>query len=362
MKINAAALQTALDILTKVPLRSGIECSEYIRLVAKDGKLALFLSSDMAGEVEVKHDSKESWEFLVERNMLLPFVKQAKKELDITVTEKELVIQDGRRRARFKALGKKVVGYIVVQRKIPGEVEITLTSKQLARMQLALKYATFNSMFPQLNCVYLTKAHTLSSNSYTCFVAKHKKAPFTGPFPLELIPLLKEKGTKVFVHASGARLEFPGGWIFCSIRDRCKTFPEKSVMAQVTAGVDLPVVFRVHIDRLRESVERLANYISSAASIDLKLSFSGTKGEDTLYLACGDRQATFKDRIKLPRSLEGDVKDTVLFNELHLLLKDSSIADCEIELATAPKNWFYFRIPEQDLQVITSRIDTKSRK
>lgn len=355
MKIATDVLKSAIGILSKVPMRSGIECSEFVKMHVHDGHLSLFLSSDMVGEVEISLADKEDWTFFVERTLFLPFINQAKsKELGFVVDKATLTVSDGKRRAKFKALEKQIPGYIEVQRTIAGETKIKFSDEVLQRVKLAAKYATFDSMSPQLNCVYFAKSGIMASNSYSVFATK-ETLPFSGPFPLELVELLDAK-CQVYMHKSGARLEFPGGWIFCAVRDRCrKAFPIEKIDDMVAGESKLPVVFETTINNFKGAVDRLFSYVQAVANIDVSMRFEGKTGETTIALICSERQATFRDHLKLKEPLKADVSEELLMREVRLFLKDADDSDDTVVFRTAPKAWYYFSVPKQKFKISTSR-------
>lgn len=355
MKIATDVLKSAIGILSKVPMRSGIECSEFVKMQVKDGHLSLFLSSDMVGEVEISMIEKEDWTFFVERTLFLPFINQAKaKELGFVVDKATLTVSDGKRRAKFKALEKQIPGYIEVQRTIAGETKVQLTDEVLQRVKLAAKYATFDSMSPQLNCVYFAKSGIMSSNGYSIFATK-ETLPFTGPFPLELVDLLDSK-CQVYMHKSGARLEFQGGWIFCAVRDRCrKAFPIEKIDDTMAGESKIPIVFETTISHFKTAIDRLFSYVQAVANIDVAMRFEGKAGETSLTLVCSERQATFKDYLKLKEPLKEDVSEELLMREVRLFLKDADESDDRVIFRTAPKAWYFFSVPNQKLKISTSR-------
>ncbi len=357
MKLQTESLLAALEVLKRVPLRSGIECSEYVKMSAKGGHLRLFLSSDIVGEVSVTMTDAEEFDFFIERSLFLPFIENAEgKEITFKVEPDSLTLIDKRRRAKYKALGKVIGGYVNIQKKLKDEKQIAIDPTLLKRLQLAAEFATFDSMSPQLNCVFFSKTGLMSSNTYSIF-SSEDTLPFQGPFPLELVPLLG-KNTTVYVHKTGARLEFPGGWVFCAIRDRCRTaFPEAKIATAVAEGKKVPIAFQTTAKIFSGAIEKLNTYVRAVANIDVSLKLEGKAGESEITLVCAERQATFRERMKIVAPLASDLSEEMMMHEVRNFLKEFTIDDVQVTVRCAPKSWHYITMAKHKLQVITSRKD-----
>lgn len=358
MKIPADSLEHALRVLNLVPKRNGIEQSEYVQMTLKKGRLRFALGGDLAGEVATDCASNESWQFHIERDLLLPFVFTAPKgvkvkEFDLEVAGDQMTLKIGNRKCRYAKVAKQIAGYASVS-EVTGDVEVKLTADMLKRLRLAGGYATMDLMHPQLNCIWFSKGNGfLASNSYSmAFIEAPVKV--RGAFPIPFPELITPE-MKVFLGRAASRLVLKEGAIWHSVHEKSrKSFPEARILGDVEKLKTAPVAFRTAATAFRNVTERLHTYVQAVTNADLELHLHGQKGDDRLTFDVLARQASFRESARLTEKLRGDVDERFLMREL-LGFLDSLEEKSSVVLRYEARSHYYLSVPEQKIHIITAR-------
>lgn len=307
MKIAVDALLEAVSILDRVPTRTGIASSEFVRLVSKKGMLHLSLASDLVGNAKVPIEDPQDFTFFVERRLLFPFLSPSKgrnKPFTLSLDGDGLQIQEGRRKGRYGAVDAQK-GY---SSGVPdGEKEVKISDTLKEELRLAAKYASVDQLAPELACVWLDAKRNgvYATNKFSVFFAE-TEVKSTGPLPGSF-PELLSGSTSVMVSAEGARILFPSGWLSQSFNEKAlKEFPRKSIDASLEAAKGWKSRLKIQAGKLMDALTRLGGYVAGASSDETVINVVCRKGDAVLDLVSQATQATFKEAIKMPEPQKAD--------------------------------------------------------
>jgi len=303
VKIDTQALLTAVAILENVPSRTGIQSSEYVKLECAGDTLRLLLASDLVGAVSVPVTEPTPFSFFVERRLLFPFVNAAKghdKPFTATYAGGCLTLKERKRSVKYQGVDA-MKGYTDVS---PSkEKTIKLEKAHLAELRLAARYASFDSLAPELSCVWMDEAGgaICATNKFSVFSSRVKVAG-SGPIPFIFPDLLNEE-SKVKVSSEGARIVYPSGYLFQSFNEKAlKNFPHKQITATIAAAEKWKLRLQLPAKKMVEALQRLALYVNGASSDETIIRVTAKAGDATLRFSTAAAQGHFSETITLSKA------------------------------------------------------------
>lgn len=304
-------LLPVLQTLDLVPSRPAVPSSNYLMLEGKDGKVQMAASAEICGRVWVTGEG--SWPFpkqayFVDRRLFLPFLFaskdiKSKAPFQFYKQGESLVVQQGRRKAVFET-ATAVSGYGAK----PDTSGIALQfDKGLSlAVRCARESATTDTSVPHLNCVYLIPRAGRVDVMATNQIIMQQSTPSSKlaltkplPFPLYLVDLVNHDDLKKVIWAKKELiLEFGHGVIWQTVSAiASKDFPSKAIYDRMTAGKEMPEMFRLDCHKLGIVVARLAVYLGAVRRIDWFLSIKGIVGGTDLTLEAKVPQGVFREKI-----------------------------------------------------------------
>lgn len=329
MIVSQQKIHEAVSVINLVPTRSGIPCSEFMRLRKHGSQLKLALASEVFGEVAIPGEhGTEDWTFYLDRKLFVPFVLasadlRSKAPFTFTIDKnKSLRISNGRRTARFSPI-EELEGYSSV--KSTSGADLILTKKQRQILYLASRYATRDPTAANLNCVYLLKGKAvISSTKYAIFYAEDKQAPVSLPLPLQIMDLLNSPvASKITTSKSYVVVVTAIGSVAQSLNEKAKDFPKDAAIKLIREVEKYPFQFALSAVPFVEVASRLNQYVSGTVNRDIVIDISGAAGDKFLRVVCQAPQGTFKERFAIKSKLQSTFTCSWLMDSI-LPLTDSA--------------------------------------
>lgn len=307
MKIESKDLLRAVEILDRVPMRTGIQSSEYVKLTGtKDGQLSLALASDLVGVVSIPVQDPQEFTFFVERKLFVPFVNAAKghdKPFTLAVAKDALSLRERKRSVRYQAVDA-MKGYSDASSQ--KEKQIKIAKEHLAELKLAAKYASADSLAPELSCVWLDEKNSAvcATNKFSVFLSQ-AKVEASGPIPATFPELLADSA-KVKVSPEGARIVYPEGYLFQSFNEKAlKAFPHKTILSTIQAAGKWKLRLSLPAKKMVEALQRLASYVNGASSDETIIQVQAKDGDPVLRFSTKATQGQFSEELKLAKAPTG---------------------------------------------------------
>lgn len=317
IEIAAEELRSAANLAALAPSRSGIVCSEMIKMTLDKGWLTFELASEIQTHAKVRvKDAKKDEKFSVylDRSILLPFVAvDTKSTYFIEITDKQAHFKCGKRKASF-ALTPEVQGYADLGDK-DGRV-IDLKSDALVEtISFASAFSNPDPSEAQFNSVHLHPKHgVLAANSRAIFISARGDIKTHVALPVMLVKVLKSQKhlSAITVGKNFARIDATEGYIAQAVnRKALDSFPLDAVVKVAHQAESDPVIFKVSATLLSAAVHRLSGYVAGVIKRGAAIRLSCAKDDPTLTLVCKIPQGRFLERVKLVspagRALENEI-------------------------------------------------------
>ena len=269
LTVERAHMISAVDMLDKIVHRKPIKSSSVVRLVYKEGKLYMQLSSDATATAKIVPSDGE-WplddsSFFIDRRVLFPFVrvgKSQKKDFEMSKVGGRLLVKHGNRKAKYTndiepagyPSGKFVKGNAV---KFDNQCHKVI--------QAAMVAASKDEREPEIACVHIDENGTVRSTDNAVMFISETGSSFKKSFPRPTFAAsLLSTAKSLAVSDSAMILTFEIGQICSQISDDARDhFPLDLFNVQLKAFEDVPVQIEMKVGHFhRLIVDHFDTYTS----------------------------------------------------------------------------------------------------
>lgn len=301
MIVSTTDFQAATKLLDRVPLRGGIQSSEYVRLdISKKGIFSLSLASDLIGHAEVPIQDPMPGRFFIERKLLFPWIRAAcGKQIILTLKDQFLLLKEGRRQVTYANI-PEIKGY--AQAPPTQERDLHIDQSLFEDLRLAAKYAASDHLAPELNCIWLDqKTGTITATNQFSLYQAEVKTESTGPIP-PAFPDLLDVAAKVTASDEGCRISYGRSYLFQLFSEKAiSDFPLKRIHATMAEAKKWQTRLQVPGRALIDVLDRLGGYVAGSSSDETMISATAEEGKPVLTLATSALQGSFRESLKLPK-------------------------------------------------------------
>lgn len=322
-EVQKSDLEYALHIVLNVSAKSGVQCSEYIKLSKSDSGAVMTLASDLAAEAYL---TTEAFPFrkslFIDRRLFEPFVNAGKELKGDTYTlsmkkDGVLTVKHVNRVGIFSVY-KKVAGYHDMPSYDSKAQKMRVYESWTRIMQCAAACATDDPVAGQLNCVYVAPSGTkdlmmYASNTKVVFVGRGttKKLPkYPIAFPLMLASSLEGNDMEdVTWDNKSACLTSERGALWQPVKSQArKHFPKQELDELINAMHTNKAVMVAAAEDIGLAADRLATYLSAVSREDLVLRIIAGKDDLRAKMVAGTGETLFTEHLKLLKPARADVE------------------------------------------------------